>query len=262
MNLNDFRYMYRGKTIQAVADKDKNFLESIEIKGDGRQRALLLLHGFSSSPAVYRQMIPHLDMYDAVVCPTLAGHGDSIVSFAKTPASQWVATAENACAKLINKYQEVDVMGLSLGGVLACHLSKKFNLHHLYLLAPSLHIKTNISLTLKFARVMHAIGFRHIRNQAGDIYTPGKSELTYRLLPIATAIEILTLIRDFEFIPPACATDVFLGVHDAVVDSDMVADTFLNLPNTSTHWLKNSAHILPIDGDVDEILSVIKKNTA
>ncbi len=257
MNTDDFRYMWRGKQIKSLAHHERDLLTSIEQHGPGDTNALLLLHGFSSSPAVYRELLPVLPPYDAIICPTLPGHGESIQAFSTIKASDWLRTAENACEKLVKNYQKVDVMGLSLGGLLACRLSEIFPLHHLYLLAPALDLHLNIKRSLQLARVLQWLGFQYLRNRAGNLCSELYSELAYRQLPITAIIEILTLIQEFQFTPPSCAIDLFLGCFDQVVDSTRVASRFVKLPQCNIHWLPKSAHVLPLDSDLKSIAACV-----
>jgi len=260
MNIDDFRYMWRGKQKQVLTAQQADLLTAINIRRKDKKRALLLLHGFSSTPAVYRQFLPSLTMYDAVVCPVLPGHADSIATFAKAKASDWLTTAEQSCQALCEDYQAVDVMGISLGGLLACHLSKQFTLNHLYLLAPALALQLNISRALRLARALKHLGFKSLRNRAGNLHSNQHDELAYRQLPLTTIIEILTLVKNFQFVPPDCPVDLFLGEFDRVVDSPRVAQYFADLPHTQVHWLKNSAHVLPLDGDIDTIINHVRHN--
>jgi len=261
MNIDDFRYMWRGKQPESLLNEQSHLLAPVNIRHQHKGRALLLLHGFSSTPAVYRHLIPALTMYDAVVCPALPGHADSFDSFSKARASEWLAAVEQTCAELFRDYQTVDVMGLSLGGLLACHLSNKFPLNHLYLLAPALVLRLKIATAFKCARMLQQLGFKALRNLAGNIYTPGYRELAYRQLPLAAIAEVLTLIHTFKFIPPTGPTDLFLGTFDEVVNSNAVAQRFANLPNVNTHWLHQSAHVLPLDGDVEFIIECVRNNS-
>lgn len=258
INMDDFRYMWRGKPVQTLQQVDA--LVPIDLHGHGKERALLLLHGFSSSPAVYRELLPSLPAYDAIICPTLPGHGESIAAFTMVKASDWISFTERVCEKLVSNYQRVDVLGLSLGGLLACHLSQRFKLHHLYLLAPALVVQFNLTLALTAARILHWLGFKYLRNRAGNLHSQLHSELAYRQLPISTIIEILTLINAFQFVPPECPTDLFLGRFDEVVNSNLVATSFMNLPHCNIHLLTESAHVLPLDSDVGTILSCIQNN--
>jgi carboxylesterase len=263
MNIDDFRYMWRGKTLKALNNHEAHLLEPINVQGQGAHNALLLLHGFSSSPAVFRELIPSLlPLYETIVCPTLPGHGESISSFSQVKSKDWVKAAEALCAGLMEKYPTVDLLGFSLGGLLACHLSQRFTLHHLYLLAPALALHLNIKWALKAAHALHYAGFQQFRNRAGSLLTQLHSEIAYRQLPITTIIEILNFIQEFQHHPPECPTDLFLGRHDDVVNSTIVANHFKHLPKSQLHWLENSAHVLPLDGDIDAIVACIRQNQA
>lgn len=258
MNTDDFRYMWRGKQVGLLPQQEAAVLATVDKRGEGKDRALLLLHGFSSSPAVYRRLIPNITNYDAILCPTLPGHGESIAAFAAVKADEWVTAAEQACESLCKNYQRVDVLGLSLGGLLACHLSQRFSLNHVYLLAPAFAVQFNIPWALKLAHVLRFFGLKHLPNRAGNLKDPQASELAYRLLPIVTIIEILTYINSFQFIPPHCPTDVFLGSFDEVVNSQLIEKLFKDLPQANIHWLKESAHVLPLDNDVGKILECLR----
>jgi len=260
MNINDFQYMWRGKAIRPLLDQEAYLLLPIDIRRRDSGRALLLLHGFSSSPAIYRELMPAFTLYDAVLCPVLPGHAHSIQSFAQATAIEWLDEAVQACQTLVQRYDQVDVMGLSLGGLLACKLGQEFTLHHLYLLAPALKLHGFTGFLLAVARFLRYLGLKRIPNHAGNFHTKGHEELTYRQLPLSAIVEILSLVQNNQFVMPSCPTDVFLGRHDEVVDSPAIAALFANKPNTTIHWLENSAHILPLDGDIQAIVECVEKN--
>ena len=259
MNNDDFRFMRRGKQISGLTQNEISFLEPIDKRGAGKERALLLLHGFGSTPAVYRFLIPQIKHYDAIVCPALKGHAESIEAFSLSKATDWLATASDTCEVLVNEYKKVDVLGLSLGGLLACELSQRFNLNHLFLLAPALKLQMNVSRMLKLTHVLKCLGFYHLRNNAGNLITNEHAEVAYRKLPIITIGEMLTLAQNYQWVAPTCPVDLFLGTYDAVVASKDVEQLFISLPNTTIHWLKNSAHVLPLDNDFMEIVDCINQ---
>lgn len=260
VTIKDFRFLLKGKHIKPLLPAQADLLAPIDRRGKGRHRALLLLHGFSSSPAVFRAMLPELTMYDAVVCPVLPGHGESIAAFSKVTAQDWISAAKDACHALFQEYEEVDVLGFSLGGLLALHLSQHFNLHRLFLLAPALFIERNVSLTLFAARVLKGLGVKLLHNYGGNLHTNRYPELTYCQLPLTTIIEILTLIKEYAFILPKCPVDLFLGRFDAVVNSSSVAKHFEHTSNVTIHWLEHSAHVLPLDGDIETIVTCIQSH--
>lgn len=262
MNKDDFRYMLRGKQLSCLKQEDYLFLNPVNQRGEATDRALLVLHGFSSSPAVYRDLIPQIKYYDAIVCPVLPGHGESIEALSKSKSSEWLACATEYCEELVKTYKEVDVLGLSLGGLLACELAKQFKLHHLYLLAPALKLDLNIDRSLKLAKALQFLGFRHLRNVAGNLMTHDKAEIAYRKLPITAIIEMLNYAKDYQWIAPACPTDLFLGAFDRVVSSKNIEALFAPLPHVNIHWLNNSAHVLPLDNDMQAIVDCINQRNS
>ena len=252
--------MWQGQQVKPLDPQEAHLLAPIDLRRAGRDRALLMLHGFSSTPAVFRRLLPALPDYDAIICPVLPGHGDSIAAFRKVKAVDWIAAVEQTTAALMKDYQRVDVLGLSLGGLLACHLSQRFELNHLYLLAPALALQLPIKWALMLAHLLQGLGFKYLRNRAGNINSKQYNELAYRQLPIAAIIEILTLINEFKLIGPKCPTDLFLGRIDAVVDSKRVEHLLAHLTKVNVHWLEDSAHVLPLDSDVDAMIACIQNN--
>lgn len=262
MNINDFRYMRRGIAIGGLKKSDLPLLQAVDNRGSGTERALLALHGFSSSPAVYRYLLPQVTHYDAIVCPILLGHGLSIDSFAQSKATDWLQSAREACADLCAQYKKVDVMGLSLGGLLACQLSQEYDINHLYLLAPALRLHLSVKANLQLARVLQFLGFHLLRNKAGNLVSETHTEIAFRKIPISAIIQMLHYQLHFPWVPPKCSVDLFLGVHDEVVDSKAVALMFEDMDNVAIHWLEHSAHVLPLDNDLAEIVRCVNEKTA
>lgn len=247
MKIDDFRCMNRGIQQGLPQEKDTVFLKGLEQKSTGHHKALLLLHGFSSTPAVYRNMLPALQSYDALVAPALPGHASSIEAFSHCTAQEWLAFVENCCKKLNEEYEQVDVVGLSLGGLLACYLSQSCTINHLYLLAPALDLNLNLKRNILLGKILRRLGFRYLRSKGGNLCDSKAYEICYRQLPINTILEVLSLIEQSPFNIPTCPTDVFLGRFDEVVNSDKVAQRLGGRTNIEIHWLENSAHVLPLE---------------
>jgi carboxylesterase len=262
MNPDDFAYLFRGKIVQPVSQQDARAMLPIDkTLSTNTDHALLLLHGFASSPAVFRVMLPLLQGYDRIVCPVLPGHADSLQQFGKVTAEQWRQSAQQHCAALLETYTKVSVLGLSLGGLLALELSTLFPVHHLFLLAPALKLSYSARLALMGAYLLRGLGIRHLPNfGGGDLCNPTHPELGFRQFPLSTVIEILTLFLKPSYPEPQCKTDLFLGRYDKVIDSKTVAKHYAHTPHLTLHWLPHSAHILPLDGDVAMLVQCINQN--
>lgn len=257
IHIDDFCYQWRGKVVNQATNEVYHTLVPLCQPGTQQEHALLLLHGFASSPAVFRTLLPRLNQIDAFFCPVLPGHGESIEALAQTNIQAWIKAAEIACETLTQRYARVDVMGLSLGGLLASHLSQRFQLNHLYLLAPAFTLQGPLNATLWLTKALHRCGIKSIKNRGGDLCSPQNPELTYCRLPLSAIIEILTLIKQTVYIAPTCPTDLFLGRHDHVVNSLDIEQKMQTSANVTVHWLEHSAHVLPLDNDVNVIADVV-----
>lgn len=259
INGEDFQYMWRGKAIRALPKAEEKLLRPIKKvkKTQKTGRALVLIHGFSSSPAIYRALIPKLKHYDALFCPVLPGHGENLAAFMSTDHEAWREGIHNYVEPIIKDYPTVEVLGLSLGGLLSLELAQSLPIQRLYLLAPALKLTFNVPLAKTLAHVLHGCGMKTIKNKGGNLHMHEHDELTYKKLPIRTIIELFSMIQSHDFAIPSCKTDLFLGVHDEVVHSEKVAKYFEKAANCNIHWLDRSAHAIPLDGDIDTIAGYV-----
>jgi esterase/lipase len=103
------------------------------------RKAILLVHGFAGGSWDYGDLGNELQLnlnFD-VFTFTLPGHDKSIIS--NVTKDDWIRAAEEQIEKLINYgYKNIYVVGHSMGGVIACHLAKKYKqVKKLVLAAPA-----------------------------------------------------------------------------------------------------------------------------
>ncbi len=255
--LDDFCFMRQGKILSGLTQDKVHLLQPVSLKEAASGRALILIHGFASSPAVYRLMLNQLTRYDALFCPLLPGHGQSLTDFATVTAADWLAYIEQTFDDIAKNYQSVDVVGLSLGGLLACHLAKIKPVQNLYLLAPALALNYIPFASSFMVRLCRQLGIQLISSRGGDILNNEHGELTFKKLPIACIHEIFQLVDHFKLTSFTNNTIVFLGKYDKVINNHKVQAMIERLPNASTVWLEHSAHILPLDNDLQRIIDTL-----
>lgn len=98
-------------------------------------KALLCIHGLLSSNIDYSYINQFLKYkYDFISTPNIPGHGTNLNNFNVNNTLSFILFEYD---KLNQIYDEIHVIGYSLGGVLACYLSQYRNIHKLILLAPA-----------------------------------------------------------------------------------------------------------------------------
>jgi len=259
----DFSWMCQGRHLKKPSLEDLHLLPTwTKHHSKEKKTALILFHGFASSPSVFRYLYPYLQSYDYVEAPLLPGHGLSIQAFAHATAKDWLTYAQNIVQQRCQEYHHVDVLGLSLGGLIACYLAKEYPLRQLFLLAPALSLARPLPLLLKTVEIFSRLGFFSIYNRGGQTFHCQEQEMLYRQLPIQTLIEILTFINDYQHQPWSQPTTLWLGAHDKVVDSKKTSNILHDLPHLNTIILENSGHILPIECDKARITDVLCSSAA
>lgn len=99
--------------------------------------ALLCIHGLLSSGDDYKYLKNVLnDYYDYIHIPDLPGHGNNNMKFEVDNTLSYVLGEYD---KLSVRYDKIDVIGYSMGGVLGAFLSQHRNINRLILLAPALN---------------------------------------------------------------------------------------------------------------------------
>lgn len=255
-NINDFHFVRQGKTKGYLTEENQHLLDPVSKKiHSKKKKALLLLHGFTSTPAVFRILIPQLMAFDAVFAPALPGHATNLEDFSRTSHQDWTSFVETTYHAIKKDYEHVEVLGLSLGGLLAYRLSQTVTLDRLILLAPACYLSFSSKSYIPFINLMEKVGFFALRNGGGDIYGK-RSDLVYRTMPLYPLQELFSLIEATDIHPPACPTELILGEHDKVVDNRKIMKDFKS-SHITVHMLEHSAHVLPIDNDIDELATII-----
>lgn len=179
------------------------------------RKAVLIIHGFAGGTydeeflAHYLESDLELDMY----AYTLPGH-DHIFNN-KATCEDWIQASENMVEMLIEKgYREIDVVGHSMGGVIATYLATKYTqVKKVVLIAPAFRY-------LNFEE--KGINFINIIKLTPEILGQyGKDEITTRLtkLPFSTVKEFIKLVAEYQNTPELVTvpTIIIQGTKDKIV---------------------------------------------
>jgi carboxylesterase len=223
---------------------------------DGRRVGVLLLHGFTGSPA---SMVPwgrHLaDQGFGVSVPRLPGHGTSWQEMNRTGWADWYGEAERAFEKLRADTDRVVVGGLSMGGGLALRVAAE----HARDVAGVVLVNAAVASARKDMLALPLL--KHVLPSmpgiTNDIKKPGVEEYGYRRTPLRAA-HSMTLgwkaLRD-QLPKVTAPLLVFRSAVDHVVDPSSAAliRATVSSRDLTERVLENSYHVATLDNDAPVI---------
>tara|TARA_R110002096_G_scaffold436051_2_gene666309 strand:+ start:55006 stop:55776 length:771 start_codon:yes stop_codon:yes gene_type:complete len=227
--------------------------------GDG-STGVLLLHGYSSSPAIVRPMGEYLaDCGMRVVAPLLPGHGTSPQDLNKRTWRELADAAANELYALQAQCDHVFVGGLSMGGLLALHLGQRCTgIHGLIPMAAALYAKSAMRYLLPFVR--------HFVSTIPKSKDPGISieDLscapllwTYDRQALHFVAQLFALMEDVQRNMHKLEQPllIFQGEHDKTVPMKAAWEIAEKSSSRDTELvvLPHSGHCLTIDGERQQV---------
>lgn len=223
--------------------------------GDGAS-GILLLHGYTSTPAVVRPMAEHLAARGMrVVAPLLPGHGTSADDL---NTRTWRELAETAASELYTLQGQCDrvfVGGLSMGGLLSLYLGQRCaGVHGIIPMAAATYAKSPMRFLLPLVR--RFVGTIPKSPDPGISIEDLSCEpllWTYDKQALHFAADLFGLMKcvraDMEKLEQPLL--VFQGVHDKTVPMKAATEIVERSSSSDTELvvLQNSGHCLTIDGE-------------
>lgn len=99
-------------------------------------RAVMTIHGFLTDTKDFGRLYDYLDFYDEVVACEVPGHNGE-VDFSKFTVESTLVEVTSCFDRLQSKYDEVDVIGFSMGGALASYVAATRSVRKCILMAPA-----------------------------------------------------------------------------------------------------------------------------
>ncbi len=182
------------------------------------RKAILLIHGFAGGPWDYDNLNNELQLYIDfdVYSFTLPGHDKMIIS--KVTKNDWIKESEKQLENLIKKgYKTIYVVGHSMGGVLACHLAKKYSqVKKLVLAAPAFRY-----FVFKDDKLDVIDSLKQMTTLFKD-YEPNVVLSRIFKIPFSTAVQFMKLVDEHQDDPKDITCPILLiqGLNDKVVPLD------------------------------------------
>jgi carboxylesterase len=162
--------------------------------GANKEIGILLVHGFTGSPASMRPWAEYLNQRGYTVkVPLLPGHGTTPEDLNLVKWEEWPAKVESDLQELLRTCRKVFICGLSMGGGTTLNVASKYSkeLSGIILVNPMIHVKfVPHQLAWAISR------FQKMRESVGDdIKRPGITEYGYDALPAVGVYQLLKMLH-------------------------------------------------------------------
>ncbi|MCF8551932.1 MAG: alpha/beta fold hydrolase [Candidatus Nanopelagicales bacterium] len=225
---------------------------------DGNSTGILLVHGFTGSPA---SMVPWATAMAehgfTVRVPRLPGHGSRWQDMNLTTWEDWYSEAERNYQILKSQCDTVFVFGLSMGGSLTLRLAENHgdDIAGIVLVNAAVHSERPDRHLLPV--ISKFIGsFPGISN---DIKKPGQDEVAYKKIPLKAAHSLSKLWKLIKTDIPAVTQPLLLfrSEVDHVVEASNAQWILDHVSSTDKTEivLKDSFHVATLDNDLPLIVS-------
>jgi carboxylesterase len=224
---------------------------------DGNRIGILVLHGFTGSPASMKPLGHRLAEEGWTVrVPRLPGHGTRWQDLNLTTWEDWYGEAERNFQELRARCDKVFVMGLSVGGTLSLRLAEVHgdDVAGIVAINPAVHSENKLLLLLPvLSRVM--AGFPGIVN---DIAKPGQDEVGYDKLPLKAVRSLTEFWKITKDALPSIRQPL-LVLHSAVdhviepSNSEHILASVSSADKTEV-LLTESYHVATLDYDAEVIV--------
>jgi carboxylesterase len=226
---------------------------------EGSSSGVLVLHGFTGSPASLRSIAELCAQTGySVELPRLPGHGTTVEDMMTTTWSDWSKTAEAAYDSLAERCDRVALVGLSMGGSLVAYVAEnRTNVAGCVFINPL--VKPPPAELLEGLNQMLDAGVESFESIGSDIKKEGAVEASYDATPLVPAKSLFEGVMGVhEHLPKITAPSLLISSReDHVVTSDN-GDDLLELVSGPVErvWLENSFHVATMDNDQELVESL------
>lgn len=217
---------------------------------DGGPAGVLMIHGFTGSPASTRPIGEWLAAQGlSVLGVRLPGHGTSPDDLASTRWTDWAAEGDANLTDLLRRCERVIVFAQSAGAAIAVHLaaSRPADVAGLAMANPYVHDRRLmlVPVARPFVRSVKGVG--------GDVKRPGVDEVAYERIPVAALATLRELLRvaDRELPRVTAPLVVFGSDEDHVIPKGNPQRVMDRAGSERKELVRcpNSYHVVTLDHD-------------
>jgi len=232
--------------------------------GDSSKPACLLIHGFTGTPKEMRWMGEFLNQQGYTCLGIrLAGHATNPEDMIRSRWTDWVASVEDGYQLLCGVTNDIFLLGLSMGGILALLMSTRLAPRVKGVVAMSTPSRLPTDYPIRFIQLISIV----MRYRPKSKEPPGsgwfdkgayKDHVAYAKNPVRSTVELKKLILEMRAALPKVNVPVLLmhSKDERYILPDNAEDIFAGLINASDKtklYMTGSGHVLPRDASREQV---------
>ena len=226
----------------------------------GGSRGVLLVHGFTGSPAEMRLLGEYLARQNyTVLAVRLPGHGTAVQDMEPTIWRHWYGAVVDGWHLLSGLCREINVVGLSMGGLLSLKLATEYPVHRLAALSTPIFLANRQVPLLPLYRLFRR--FVPKKRRVYDVephYSAG-----YDQTPLSSLSSLLDLIDSVkgDLGKIHCPTLLVQSRREHTVRPESASFIYDNLGSAEKEllWLEKSGHVVTLDSERETVFKKISE---
>jgi len=242
----------------AIEGAPEGWIQDYRAEGSGKNKEIgvLLVHGFTGTPASMRPWAHYLNERGYTVSvPLIPGHGTTWHDLNHVSWQEWPAKVEAELLQLKKKCSKVFLCALSMGGGNSLYVAahNQGMIDGIVLVNPMIHIP---GVQIKFVHIISRI--QKSRASVGDdIKKPGITEWGYDALPLKGVAQLYKYLKLARAGLPKIQTPtlVFHSIDDHIlpVSNTEIIMAELGSSEKRESSSPNSYHVATLDYDAETI---------
>lgn len=226
----------------------------------GSDKAVLLVHGYTGTPAEMRLLGEYLQSRGYTVWGVrLPGHGTDVEELKKTTAVDWYAAVEKALQELQQRFGRVMAAGLSMGGLLCLKLAQEHHIDKVALLSTPIFVPDR---RLPFLNILKYL-IPYLPKNKKNYREADKYDLSYDKMPTKPLTSLFRMLRQCKLSLARVKTPVLIlqSTAERTIEPRSAQYIYDHLRNAEKRlvWFHNSGHILTLDAERDEVFEQVER---
>lgn len=221
------------------------------------ETGILLLHGFTGTPAEMRYLAEKLNESGATVyVPRYPGHGTSLIEMANSSVDAWFTAAREALFELKAHCNNVYIAGLSMGGIFAILLAREFAIQKIALMSVPYTLKEKTIYAAPVAGLFTKILWVPNKTKGVCDEAARKEHICYDDgIPVRQSWQLFKTIKKAMKALPYVDSQVLIvqSKNDKVIPEHSAEYIYSRLGSEHKQivWLSKSDHAITVDYEKD-----------